>query len=161
ASRSVRMRPPWSLWESPPHRHRLPMQLPRPNPRPLRRLRPLSPNRLRPWNQILLQRPALSNRPSLRANRPAQDRQWPKSPRLQSLRPKRRRARQKRQSRPRRSPPPPSGSSTNPSSERPRRISRGRNLLRSKDHGVSSLAGHRHLRTTDSSDHLPSSHGVL
>ena len=156
---SPRTKPRPSLPEGPPHLP--PMQLPMLSPRPLRRLRPLSPNPLRPWNQTLLQRPGLSSRPSLRARRPPQDRQWSKSPRLQTLRPKRRRARQKRQSRLRRSPPPPSRPSTNPSSARPRRISRGRNLLRSKDHGVSSLAGHRHLRTTDSSDHLPSSRGVL
>jgi len=156
---SPRTKPRPSLPEGPPHLP--PMQLPMLSPRPLRRLRLLSPNPLRPWNQTLLQRPGLSSRPSLRARRPPQDRQWSKSPRLQSLRPKRRRVRRKRQSRLRRSPLPPSRPSTNPSSARPRRISRGRNLLRSKDHGVSSLAGHRHLRTTDSSDHLPSSRGVL
>ena len=77
---SPRTKPRPSLPEGPPHLP--PMQLPMLSPRPLRRLRLLSPNPLRPWNQTLLQRPGLSSRPSLRARRPPQDRQWSKSPRL-------------------------------------------------------------------------------
>ena len=70
-----------------------------PSPRPPRRLGPLSPNPLlRPLNQILHRRPRLSSRPSLRAKPPSRNLQCSKSPKPQSLRPKRRRVRQKQQS---------------------------------------------------------------